>query len=100
MPPSMNSPIVERCSMGVAGLDAILDGGLPARRLYLIQGDPGVGKTTLAMQFLMEGAKRGEAGLYVSLSETKDEIEVVATSHGWNLDNIQLYELSTIEEQI
>ena len=86
--------------MGVPGLDAVLDGGLPARRLYLIQGDPGVGKTTLAMQFLMEGARRGETGLYVTLSETKDEIEVVAQSHGWDLTKIHLYELSTIEEQI
>lgn len=101
MPSSMNVPItIERCSMGVPGLDTVLDGGLPARRLYLIQGDPGVGKTTLAMQFLLEGARRGEAGLYVSLSETKDEIEVVARSHGWDLGNINLYELSTIEEQI
>ncbi len=86
--------------MGVPGLDAVLDGGLPARRLYLIQGEPGVGKTTLAMQFLMEGARRGEAGLYVTLSETKEEIEVVAKSHGWDLTKIHLYELSTIEAQI
>lgn len=86
--------------MGVPGLDAVLDGGLPARRLYLIQGDPGVGKTTLAMQFLLEGARLGEAVLYVSLSETRDEIAVVARSHGWDLDKINLYELSTIEEQI
>ncbi len=86
--------------MGVPGLDAVLGGGLPARRLYLIQGDPGVGKTTLAMQFLMEGARRGESGLYVTLSETKEEIELVATSHGWDLTNIHLYELSTIEAQI
>jgi len=86
--------------MGVPGLDAVLNGGLPARRLYLIQGDPGVGKTTLAMQFLLEGARQGEPGLYVSLSETKDELEVVARSHGWDLEKIHLYELSTIEEQI
>jgi circadian clock protein KaiC len=90
----------KRCPTGVPGLDAVLDGGLPAGRLYLIQGDPGVGKTTLAMQFLMEGARRDEQGLYVSLSETKEEIDVVAQSHGWNLDKIQLYELSTIEQQI
>jgi len=96
----MNPPLVDRCSVGVSGLDAVLGGGLPAGRLYLIQGDPGVGKTTLAMQFLMEGVKQGEAGLYVSLSETKDEIHVVAESHGWDLKNIHLYELSTIEEQI
>ena len=91
---------LERCPTGVPGLDAILNGGLPAGRLYLIQGDPGVGKTTMAMQFLLEGSRRGEQGLYVSLSETKEEINVVAQSHGWDLDKIQLYELSTIEEQI
>lgn len=95
-----SSKLVKRCPMGVPGLDDILDGGLPAGRLYLIQGDPGVGKTTMAMQFLLEGARRGEQGLYVSLSETKEEINVVAQSHGWDLDKIQLYELSTIEEQI
>jgi circadian clock protein KaiC len=89
-----------RCSMGVKGLDAVLDGGLPRNRLYLIQGDPGVGKTTLAMQFLMEGVREGEAGLYITLSETKDEIESVAKSHGWDLAQISLYELSTIEEKI
>jgi circadian clock protein KaiC len=86
--------------MGVPGLDAILGGGLPARRLYLVKGDPGVGKTTLAMQFLMEGARQGEVGLYVTLSETKEEIEVVARSHGWDLTKIHLYELSSIEAQI
>src|SRR5688572_5786567 len=100
MPTSSDSPDVARCSMGVPGLDAVLDGGLPAKRLYLIEGDPGVGKTTLAMQFLMEGARLGEQGLYVSLSETKEEIEVVAKSHGWNLKQIALYELSTIQDQI
>src|SRR5436190_1631363 len=93
-------PVVERCSMGVPGLDAVLNGGLPARRLYLIQGDPGVGKTTMAMQFLLEGARQGETGLYISLSETKDEIEMVAKSHGWDLGAINLYELSSIEAQI
>ena len=86
--------------MGVEGLDNVLGGGLPRHRLYLIQGDPGVGKTTLAMQFLIEGARTGEAGLYITLSETKDEIDNVAKSHGWDLSNIHLYELSAIEEQI
>ena len=94
------SKTLRRCPTGVPGLDAVLSGGLPAGRLYLIQGDPGVGKTTMAMQFLMEGARRGEQGLYVSLSETNEEIDVVAQSHGWNLDNIHIYELSTIEQQI
>jgi circadian clock protein KaiC len=84
--------------MGTEGLDNILCGGLPRNRLYLIQGDPGVGKTTMALQFLLEGAKRGEKGLYITLSETKEELEVVANSHGWSLDGIRLFELSAIEE--
>lgn len=90
----------ERCATGVEGLDVILKGGLPKNRLYLVKGDPGVGKTTLAMQFLMEGVRNGETGLYITLSETKDEIMVVAQSHGWDLSDINLYELSTIEEKI
>ncbi|HKG13703.1 MAG TPA: ATPase domain-containing protein, partial [Pyrinomonadaceae bacterium] len=82
-----------RLATGSAGLDQVLGGGLPANRLYLVEGDPGAGKTTLAMQFLMEGAGRGEAVLYVTLSETKEELTAVARSHGWSLDNIDLVEL-------
>src|SRR6476659_2444637 len=89
-----------RCSMGVPGLDSILCGGLPKNRLYLVKGDPGVGKTTMAMQFLLEGAGKGEVGLYVTLSETREEIESVASSHGWDLRSIHLYELSRIEQNI
>lgn len=95
-----SDPQGERCATGVEGLDAILNGGLPKNRLYLVKGDPGVGKTTLAMQFLMKGVRNGETGLYITLSETKDEIMVVAQSHGWDLSGIDLYELSTIEEKI
>lgn len=79
---------------GVAGLDEILGGGFPARRLYLVQGTPGAGKTTLGLQFLLEGAARGEQGLYITLSETREELEAVASSHGWSLDAITLYELA------
>lgn len=86
--------------MGVEGLDEVLHGGLPRNRLYLLQGSPGVGKTTLAMQFLLEGLGRGEAGLYITLSETREEIEIVAASHGWDLAPLHLYELSTIEETV
>ena len=100
MTPSPVHDSQSRCSTAVPGLDAVLDGGLPTRRLYLLQGDPGVGKTTLAMQFLLAGVRAGEAALYITLSETKDEIDVVAKSHGWDLSGIQLYELSTIEEKI
>jgi len=70
-----------RAATGISGLDDILLGsGLPRNRLYLLQGSPGVGKTTLGLQFLLEGARRGEAVLYITLSETKEEIHQVAAS--------------------
>jgi circadian clock protein KaiC len=89
----------KRVSTGISGLDDVLDGGLPAHRMYLIQGDPGAGKTTLAMQFLLEGARRGEAGLYATLSETEDELRVVAASHGWGLDGITICDLQSTLRQ-
>ena len=79
---------------GVAGLDDILGGGLPRDRLYLLQGDPGVGKTTLGLQFLLEGRRCGEPVMYVTLSETRSEIEAVARSHGWSLENVHVCELT------
>ena len=85
---------------GIAGLDQILGGGLPPNRLYLIEGDPGAGKTTLALRYLLEGAKHGEAGLYVTLSETKEEIDAVAESHGWTLDPIHVVELVASEDTL
>jgi circadian clock protein KaiC len=85
---------------GVTGLDEILCGGVPPRRLYLIQGAPGCGKTTLALQFLLTGAAAGEKVLYISLSETREEVEEVARSHGWSLDNVEIVELSAIDEQL
>lgn len=88
------------CPTGIEGLDEILRGGLPRNRIYLVQGEPGAGKTTLALQFLLEGAKKGETGLYVTLSETRDELLNVAESHGWNLDPISILELSAIEAQL
>ena len=78
---------------GIEAFDAILGGGLTSNRLYLIEGEPGTGKTTLAVQFLMEGTRVGQRALYVTLSETKAELESVAKSHGWNLDGIEIYEL-------
>jgi len=82
---------------GVAGLDDILRGGLPRGHVYLVEGDPGVGKTTLSLQFLLEGRRAGERTIYVTLSETKAELETVAASHGWSLDGIEIFELTPPE---
>lgn len=82
---------------GNDGLDAILRGGLPAHRLYLLEGAPGSGKTTLALEFLREGVRRGERALYITLSETKEELAVVAASHGWNSDELDVFELSAVD---
>jgi circadian clock protein KaiC len=91
---------VTRASTGVEGLDDILSGGLVENRLYLIEGMPGSGKTTLAFQFLLEGARRGEPVLYVTLSETEVEIRGVAESHGWSLDGISIRELTPPEDAV
>jgi circadian clock protein KaiC len=88
------------CSTGVPGLDSILCGGLPRNCLYLIDGNPGVGKTTLALQFLLQGLREKERGLYITLSETKPELDAVARSHGWSLEGIEVIELSAIERSL
>ena len=79
--------------MGISGLDQVLQGGLPEHHLYLIDGEPGTGKTTLALQFLREGVECGEPGLYVALSESAAELRAVAKSHDWSLDGIEIFEL-------
>lgn len=86
-------------STGIPGLDDVLGGaGLPRDRIYLLQGDPGVGKTTVGMQFLHEGVRRGEKCLYIALSESRPEIEAVVASHGWSLDGIDVIELSALDQ--
>ena len=83
-----------RLSTGIEGLDDVLGGGLPGGRVYLLQGEPGSGKTTLAMQFLLAGVARRERCLYVSLSETREELLASASAHGWSLDGIDIHELA------
>ena len=82
---------------GVPGLDDILAGGLTRRRLYLVEGVPGSGKTTLALQYLRAGAETGESVLYVTLSETEEELRAVARSHGWDLEGVKIRELIPAE---
>jgi circadian clock protein KaiC len=95
--PALALPVVP---LGVPGLDDVLMGGLPANRVYLVEGDPGAGKTTLALQFLFDGRDKGETGLYVTLSETAEELRAVAASHGWTLDGIRVTELATAEASL
>ena len=84
---------MDRSKTGIAGLDHIIGSGLIPGRLYLIDGNPGAGKTTLALQFLLEGVRSGERCLYVTLSETREELASDARSHGWSLDGIEVLEL-------
>lgn len=85
---------------GIEGLDDILHGGWPAERMYLVIGQPGTGKTTLGLQFLLDGCRRGESVLYISLSETWDEVVHVARSHGWDLTGVAAYELTAAEKAL
>ncbi len=93
----------EQAATGVWGLDDILAGGLERDRVYLLEGSPGTGKTTAALSFLMEGARRGEAALYITLSETEEELRATATAHGWDLQGVTIFELvppeSLLDEQ-
>lgn len=95
--PTDSIPAQERASSGIAGLDDVLGGGLPTKHVYLVEGDPGSGKTTLGLHFLLEGVRHDEKGLYVTLSETAAELRTVAASHGWSLDGIELFELISNE---
>src|SRR5689334_16890523 len=85
----VNEPV----SSGSPALDYILAGGFAARRIHLIEGQPGAGKTTLGLQFLLEGRAKNEKCLYITLSESKVELIHVAYSHGWSLDGIDIFEL-------
>jgi circadian clock protein KaiC len=87
-------PAQRRVRIGITGLDEVLGGGFPINHVYLVDGDPGTGKTTVGMQFLIEGRDLGERVMYVTLSETAEELRGTAESHGWSLDGIDIFELS------
>jgi circadian clock protein KaiC len=89
-----------RAATGIEGLDEILGGGFVVNRLYLVEGVPGSGKTTLALRFLLEGAERGEKVLYVTLSETAEELASVTASHGWSLEGVTVRELAPSEDSL
>jgi circadian clock protein KaiC len=83
----------EKIPTGVAGLDRILEGGLPKREIYLVQGEPGTGKTTFGLQFLLAGRARGEAGLFITLTQREADLQDSAASHGWSLDGVHVHQL-------
>jgi len=87
------SEAIEKADFGVEGLDDVTAGGLARGRLFLLEGSPGTGKTTIATQFLMAGAREGERSLYITLSETEDELRSGAASHGWSLEGLDIFEL-------
>jgi circadian clock protein KaiC len=99
-PPDITDADPPRISTGNVGLDHILGGGFDGNRLYLCEGRPGTGKTTLALQFLFEGVRRGEPVLYIALSETERELRLVAKRHGWTLDGIDVFELVPAEASL
>ncbi|MDF3025161.1 MAG: circadian clock protein KaiC, partial [Alphaproteobacteria bacterium] len=98
----MKRPAIEDTAVksGNAELDHVLGGGFARHRVYLLQGSPGSGKTTLALEFLLEGIKNDETVLYLTLSESEAELQTVAASHGWSLDKMNIFELLTTEEAL
>ena len=91
---------LDRINTGISGLNDILGGGLPPGQMYLLEGDPGTGKTTLAMQFILAGVKRGEKALYITLSESKAELEGSAVSHGWDVEQLPIEEFIPAEASL
>jgi len=97
---AQNSITTDFLSTGVPGLDDVLNGGLTSDRLYLVEGEPGTGKTTLALQFLKEGLRQGESTLYITLAETAVELRSVAQSHGWSMEGIHIEEIVPDEKAL
>ena len=97
---TQEAQVTQRVSSGVDGLDEILQGGLSPDRIYLLEGNPGTGKTTLALSFMLQGARLGEKCLYITLSETAEELRAIARSHGWSLDQIEIFELTPPEAKL
>jgi circadian clock protein KaiC len=97
---SSNGHFMPRLKSGIDGLDDILHGGFPQGHLYLIEGDPGTGKTTMGLQFLLEGIRKGEKVLYITLSESRAELEQVAKSHGWSMEGIEIFEMIPPDEDL
>jgi len=87
------SDLSAQAGSGISGLDDIMSGGFERDRVYLLEGTPGTGKTTAALNFLLDGARQGERTLYISLAETEDELRATARSHGWSLDGVAIFEL-------
>ncbi|HSW19924.1 MAG TPA: ATPase domain-containing protein [Ramlibacter sp.] len=98
----MDAPVAEAhlLSTGIAGLDVILGGGLTPHRIYLVEGEPGAGKTTTGLQFLQEGVQHGEPVVYITLAESREELAAVAASHGWTLDGIHVHEVLPNEDML
>jgi circadian clock protein KaiC len=97
---AQHAPLESQISTGIEGLDNILGGGLTAERVYVVEGEPGTGKTTTGLQFLVEGASRGESVVYITLAETAAELKGVAESHRWNLDGVHIHEVLPSENML
>jgi circadian clock protein KaiC len=94
----VESEVPDRAQTGIPGLDDVLGGGFPRGRLYVVQGSPGAGKTTIGLQFLLAGREAGERGLYVTLSETAEELRSSSRTHGWSLEGVDLHEVLPPED--
>lgn len=98
--PFQSAETVPRVTTGIAGLDTVLEGGLPQGHIYLIEGDSGAGKTTIGLHFLLAGLRAGESCLWITLSETERELRQAASSHGWDISGIHILNLFLSQEAL